>query len=110
MVRNKRREYRGRCAASLQRVASKPWESKLSTPFAFDKDKTDLWVRLDYSGISAVAAIIDGVPVTYFGDEKTAYVRVSRAIKWHEHADHPVTAEALREALQQFHNNTFDEV
>ena len=52
------------------------------TPFAVHG--TTLFVKLRYVGISHLIILLDGISLTYFGKGKTAYLKVSQAISWHE--------------------------
>ena len=52
------------------------------TPFAV-RDST-LFVKAKYSGIHHLVIMCDGLPLTFFGEEKTDYMKVSEVIEWHE--------------------------
>lgn len=50
------------------------------TPFAEDKDGTR-YVEIGVVMAPLVAAI-DGIPITFFGKEKTPYMKIDAAIEW----------------------------
>lgn len=58
--------------------------AKSKTPFAVNKEGDTLYVKLKYSGIHPLVAMFDGISLTHFGNEKTAYLKVQQAINWHE--------------------------
>ncbi len=56
---------------------------KKHTPFASDEDGKDLYVKAKYSGIHFLVILADGVSLTFFGKEKTPFLKVKDAIEWH---------------------------
>lgn len=55
--------------------------AKQRTPFAVSKDG-GLFVELKASGIDPLCALIDGMPLTFFGKEKKSYITIDQAIDW----------------------------
>ncbi len=53
---------------------------KKSTPFAMDSNDR-LFVKLK-SLMHPMCALVDGLSITFFGKEKTAYLEIDRAIEW----------------------------
>lgn len=53
-------------------------------PFAVDKDGKNLYVQVKFCGIHHLVVMTDGMPITFFGNEKTPYLLVQQAIDWHE--------------------------
>jgi hypothetical protein len=56
---------------------------KPRTVFAVDADGKRLFVRLE-AVMHPWVALCDGLPVTFFGREKTAYLGIDTAIAWAE--------------------------
>jgi hypothetical protein len=52
------------------------------TPFAVSRDG-EHFIDAECSGIHPLVIQIDGLPLIYFGDEQTAYMRVQDVIDWH---------------------------
>ncbi len=50
--------------------------------FAVDQDSKGLYVKLRWSGISPLVAMIDGLSLTFFGKGKTAYLSVETVLDW----------------------------
>ena len=59
-------------------------ERASSTVFATDAVSGNLFIKLKASGIDDLFVITDGLPVVYFGNGKTAYIRVDTALEWFE--------------------------
>jgi len=80
------------------------------TPYAIDKDGNDLYVKLKYSGIDHLIVMFDGISITFFGKQKTSYLKVIDAISWHEkelrdsydQSGSELVLVALRSALKNF--------
>jgi hypothetical protein len=74
-------------------------------------------VKLRYSGIHPLVVRCDGVPVTFCGKSRTAYLRVHHAIVWQEKelretqgaSGDRETLDALREALGKFERGELTE-
>lgn len=86
--------------------------AKRRAVYAIDKDGNNLYVELKYSGLHPLVAMCDGVPLTFFGKEKKAYLKVVEAISWHEKelresggrsGSEPILS-ALRIGLKKFEN------
>lgn len=52
--------------------------------FAVSADGESLFVKSRKSGIPSLIAICDGLPLVKFGNEKTAYHRVTDVIDWYK--------------------------
>lgn len=73
----------------------------------------DVYIPAKKSGIEAVIILMDGLPLTFIKGRKTAYLRLSRVLKWHQdelpHTIDPkrkkhreAMVARLQEALRQF--------
>jgi hypothetical protein len=58
------------------------------------------YIRVVDSGIEALIFAIDGIPMVFFGKEKTAHVRVSVALEWHK-KELPHTRNEKHRALRE---------
>lgn len=78
--------------------------------FAVDADRQGIYVRLKSSGISPLVAMIDALPLIFFGKGKTAYLRVETALDWFEKESKTSPAnrtykeaiDAYRDVLEKF--------
>ena len=51
--------------------------------FVSSHDETTLYVKAKYSGIPLLVQLIDGLPLVFFGKQKTAYLEVSTVLEWY---------------------------
>lgn len=57
-------------------------------------------IRIADCGIPALIFAIDGIPLTFFGKEKTAHVRVAEALAWHK-KELPYTRDQKHRVLRE---------
>ena len=43
-----------------------------------------LFIKAKEAGMPFLCLMIDGIAISYFGNEKTPYITVDQAINWHE--------------------------
>lgn len=87
-------------------------------PYAIDKNGEHLFVRAEHCCINHLVMAVDGMSLTFFGNEKTPYIRVTEAIAWHEkelRESHGVSGskqalEAFQSALKNFEEGKVTEV
>ena len=72
---------------------------KKQSIFATDKDSKKLYVVLKCV-MTPLVALIDGLPVTFFGKGKTAYIEVDAAIGWCEKEMAYHSAEKYRKMIE----------
>jgi hypothetical protein len=59
-------------------------KGKTRIVLATDKEGKEIFVQLRASGIDPLVAMIDCLPLTFFGKGKTPYLRVQTALEWFE--------------------------
>jgi hypothetical protein len=81
---------------------------KKPTELATDRECRNLYIKARSTGIDPLIFHTDGIPVTFFGNEPTPYVKIETVISWHEKemasgssVDSQILA-ALRKILNQF--------
>jgi hypothetical protein len=55
-----------------------------STIFATDAATGSLFIKLEASGITGLFALMDELPVVYFGKDTAAYIQIETALEWFE--------------------------
>lgn len=85
-------------------------------PLATDKDGKYLFIKLRSSGISPLVAMVDGLRLSFFGKEQTAWLRVETALEWFEkelprdpdNKNYKMAITAYRRVLEHFRDGKIE--